>query len=765
MKQANLLLKPSLQTLLTFILLIGIARGENSEVSALPGDNRTSAKVDLPTDLDLVPRDAAAFLHARLVDLWQSAWAKDLRFFVDKAGPDAWKAFEKKCPLDPASLDQITLILLTPQTMVEPFPTVDPEAMSAMVVVTTKKPYSRLQLIRALGPREKVYRQKLYYFNQELWSGLILVDDHTFIIGSEDALIRFFQMSRSQNRTGPLQAALVEAAGKHQVVAGINPTLLGKEKGTQFMPPPLLKLLTAYCGFLTLDIDQGLRLNLHLDFPGQDGAREGEKALRDTLDLARQGLSQSKIFLEGVLSNKDKNSVGDLAENFSALVALGVLGDLDELLEKAPIRRQDSAVKLAMSYGRFGVSESPGLLLASTFGITALGTSAHMTFGRVAGAIGSGEKKDPIEEHLENLAQAMDKYHEEKRSYPSSAIYDREGRPILSWRVALLPYLKEDSLYREFNLDEPWDSLQNKRLLKRLPKALQTPDYERWGTGRFKASTLVFTGEGTIFEGKKGLRKADARKQAILLAHLPNDAGVYWTKPSDLAYAADKPLPQLFGRYGGRLQVMLVDGTFRNIDQGTDEKALRDLIEQSSPKATKQANATPLSQLEAYWSDFGQNDDEGTKKAWQDVSAMIQTPGNSVPFLKDRLRPVPRLDQKQIDQWLVDLDSRDFQIRDLAAKNLGKAGDLAFPALEKKFEDKTVSLEARRRLESLMEKIKTVLSGEELRAIRGIEVLEGIGTPDAKEVLDALAHGCDGAVITEQAKNAQARLGRQSPRK
>jgi len=290
--------------------------------------------------------------------------------------------------------------------------------------------------------------------------------------------------------------------------------------------------------------------------------------------------------------------------------------------------------------------------------------------------------------------------------------------------------------------------------------------YVRWGTGRFKASTLVFTGEGTIFEGKKGMRKADARKQAILLAHLSNDAGVYWTKPTDLAYAADKPLPQLFGKYGGgRLQVILVDGTFRNIDQGTDEKTLRDLIEQSSPKTPKEAKVTPLSRLEACWSEFGQNADEGTKKAWQDISIMIQTPGTSVPFLKDRLKPVPRLDQKQIDQWLVDLDSRDFQTRDLAAKNLGKAGDLALPALAKKLDDKKVSLEARRRVESLMEKNKTVLSGEELRAIRGIEVLEGIGTPDAKEVLDALAHGCDGAVITEQAKNAQARLGRQSPRK
>jgi len=206
---------------------------------------------------------------------------------------------------------------------------------------------------------------------------------------------------------------------------------------------------------------------------------------------------------------------------------------------------------------------------------------------------------------------------------------------------------------------------------------------------------------------------------------------------------------------------MFADGTYRQIDQTTDEKTIRDLISRNGPKAVKEVTARPQGQLEAIWSNFGQTDDAGTKKSWQDVSAMIQSPQTAVPFLKNRLKPVPRLDRKQIEGWLVDLDSRDFQTRDQAAKNLDRAGDLAHAALEKKLEEKTVSLEARRRLESLMEKTKTVLSAEELRTIRGIEVLEGIGTPDAKELLDALAHGGDGAVVTEQARKAVTRLGRQ----
>jgi hypothetical protein len=713
----------------------------------------------LPTDLNLVPRNAAGFIHIRAADLWQSVWAKDIRYLVDKAGPEAWKAFEKRCPLDPATLDRITLILLTPQTLTEPFPTVDPESNSALVVVSTRKPYERLPLIRALGPREKVYRQNLYYFNEDMWSGLILVDEHTFVIGSEDSLIRFLQMSRQPNPTGPLQAALVEAAAKHPLVVALNPTLLSKEKETQSMPPPLQKLLTARCSFLTLDLEPAIRLDLRLDFTSQDQAREGEKALRDALELARQGLSQGISHLETVLQDPDKDSVSNLAENFAALAALGFLRDLDTLLKEAPIQRQEMTVKLPISYRKMFLMESGGGLVAFSAALTTLGTSAHATFGTVGSKIGSG--RDPIEDHLKNLAQAMDRYQEKHGTYPPSAIYDRDGRPLLSWRVALLPYLGEEALYHEFKVDEPWDSLHNKRLLKKLPAAIRSRDHSGWGASRWKTTTQVVTGDKTFFQGKSGLPKTDAAKQSILLVHLANDAAVYWTKPADLAYAPDKPLPNLFGKYGGRFQAILADGTYRTVDNTTDDKTLRALIERPGEKSRQEAPAPQLSQLEALWNNLSQNDEAGAKKAWQDISTMIQSP-QAVSFLKGRLKPVPGPDPKRIDRWLVDLDSRDFNTREQAAKGLQEAGELAFPALEKKLADKGVSLEARRRMGALLENVKTVLSADELRQIRAIEVLEEIGTGEAKQVIDNLAHGGDGAVLTEQAKNALARLARRS---
>jgi hypothetical protein len=539
------------------------------------------AKDNLPADLDLVPRDAAGFVHIRLTDLWQSDWLKDMRLLVDRAGPEAWKMFQKKCPLDPETLERMTVILLTPQTLANPFPAVDPEAMSAVVVLTTKKPYDRLALMQGLAAREKIYRNNVYYFNEEYWSGIVLVDERTFLIGSEDALVRYFEVSKRPGRSGPLEGALTEAAGKHQVVVGMNPQLLGKEKEYQALPAPMHKLLAAQSGIVTFDLDKGIHLGLRFNFADEDKARAGETGLRDTLELGRQGLAFPIAELENMLKGTERASSDDIAGNFSMLVALGFLREVDTILKEAPVQRQGQAVKLAVDYKRL---ESSQMLFV--FSLFSVGRYASSTFDFIDEKFRDG--KDPVEEHLKTLADALEKYHAKHGSYPPAALCDGEGRPVLSWRVALLPYLGEEALYNEFKLDEPWDSLHNKRLLKKLPKALQPVEHRR-RSSRLKTMTQVFTGEKTVFDGKKGVRKTDVDKQTILLAYLPAEANVYWTKPADFSYAAEKPLSALFGKHGHeRIKVMLQDGSFRNIDKNTDEKALRGLIERRGNKPPKE---------------------------------------------------------------------------------------------------------------------------------------------------------------------------------
>src|SRR5262249_35154173 len=85
----------------------------------------------------------------------------------------------------------------------------------------------------------------------------------------------------------------------------------------------------------------------------------------------------------------------------------------------------------------------------------------------------SGETKgDPKEilAALRQLGAAFHKYEGSHGRLPAAAILGKDGKPLLSWRVAILPFIGQDELYKQFHLDEPWDSEHNRKLLPRMPK-------------------------------------------------------------------------------------------------------------------------------------------------------------------------------------------------------------------------------------------------------------------------------------------------------
>ncbi|MCA9151996.1 MAG: DUF1559 domain-containing protein, partial [Planctomycetales bacterium] len=77
--------------------------------------------------------------------------------------------------------------------------------------------------------------------------------------------------------------------------------------------------------------------------------------------------------------------------------------------------------------------------------------------------------------NLKQLGVALMSYESARGRYPTSAIYTPEGKPGLSWRVALLPYLEEQGLYRQFHLNEPWDSPHNRELARQMPAVFKSP--------------------------------------------------------------------------------------------------------------------------------------------------------------------------------------------------------------------------------------------------------------------------------------------------
>jgi prepilin-type processing-associated H-X9-DG protein len=180
--------------------------------------------------------------------------------------------------------------------------------------------------------------------------------------------------------------------------------------------------------------------------------------------------------------------------------------------------------------------------------------------------------------NLEDLASAMHDYEGVHKHLPPAAFSEPEGKRLLSWRVAILPYLNDpeaSDLYREFKLDEPWDSDHNKQLLTRMPDIFVVP-----GKATQPGYTYyqVLTGPRTAFENPKGQTLdefPDGLENTFLIVEAQN--AVPWTKPDDLAYDPDKPLPR-FGTHFGGFNAAFADGSAQHIPANTDTTTLRGLI-------------------------------------------------------------------------------------------------------------------------------------------------------------------------------------------
>src|SRR5262249_38935603 len=137
-------------------------------------------------------------------------------------------------------------------------------------------------------------------------------------------------------------------------------------------------------------------------------------------------------------------------------------------------------------------------------------------------------------------------------------------------------------------------------------------------------------------------------------------------------------------------------------------------------------------------------------------------PQQTVPFFKARLRPVSLVEPKQIAPLLADLDSADFGVREKATAELEKLGESAAPALRQALEAKP-SLEARRRVEAVLQKLRKESPGpERLREMRALEVLEQVGGAEVRQLLRSLAEGAPEAHLTQEARGALERLQRRS---
>lgn len=179
------------------------------------------------------------------------------------------------------------------------------------------------------------------------------------------------------------------------------------------------------------------------------------------------------------------------------------------------------------------------------------------------------------ENNLKQIALAWHNFESANGILPSNVL-DKDGKAILSWRVQILPYIEEDDLYKQFRLEEPWDSANNKKLIDKMPKLLAPIRVKADPGLTFYQS---FAGKNAIIRPGQKLTFAtipDGTSNTFMVAESAKP--VTWTQPVDLQFDG-KDVPALGGLFDGKFHAAFMDGAVRRFKKGIDADLLGRLID------------------------------------------------------------------------------------------------------------------------------------------------------------------------------------------
>jgi hypothetical protein len=178
---------------------------------------------------------------------------------------------------------------------------------------------------------------------------------------------------------------------------------------------------------------------------------------------------------------------------------------------------------------------------------------------------------------------AVANYHEAFGSFPPAFVADRDGKPIHSWRVLILPYLGQEELYKAYSFAEPWDGPNNRKLADRIGQI-----YHRFGLDSSHVETTSFVavvGPETAWPGARALRMndlGDGSSTTLMVVEVP-DGRFRWMEPTDLefermSYRINDGSGRGLGSRLGGARVVFADGTVRTLPDSFDPNRLRAML-------------------------------------------------------------------------------------------------------------------------------------------------------------------------------------------
>ena len=351
---------------------------------------------------------------------------------------------------------------------------------------------------------------------------------------------------------------------------------------------------------------KSLVVSAEMRFSSEEESVAAVKALENARKMGQGAIEQGRQQIRSELKKADKS----LAEHGALVFGMGGLNLLEKDLDKVPLVREGKTVSTKLSMDASQVGLMGPMMALGFYGWMAeaqMGLKPPPAQGRLIPVPAEPREMErepeapkpvnPREAAVSarsqnNLKQIAIALHNHEAAYgylPPAAVVDKDGKPLYSWRVLLLPFMEQDALFRKWKLDEPWDSPNNKLLSETVVKVFADPEKPT-----NKTHYRVFVGEkaGWLNSPRgwspdqpnwKGLLKFAAFTDGLsnTLAVIETKDAVNWAAPDDLPYDGTKPLPALGMGDRQFANAVFFDGAARRIATNTSELAMRVMIERA----------------------------------------------------------------------------------------------------------------------------------------------------------------------------------------
>ena len=557
-------------------------------------DPNTVADVSLTKadEVEMVPADATGFAHVRLADMWKSDAMSEFRKVLEKAGPEAIAALDEGFVPAPSSVDRVTVVMMRSEAAPPPpppkatapkgetpFPKFDipppPSTPKILAILAFKAPFDAATVVKAnkLAADAKKHNGKEYWVDDAGRIAVHFPTDRLIVIGTESSVKSF--LSQESKKDGPLTPAIkLAASGSRHLVAAVNMSQIRDFPIP--LPDEVAPILRA--DSMTLGVvvgGSGGKVDLRASYKDDAAAQDAERSLRAAAETGRKKLAEVKTQMETAVKGKPgaakPRPIEDLPGAVGGLFALGAVNMLDEWLADPPLKREGNEIVAAITMNSMG---------------SAYASMSAMSIGMLLPAVQKVREAAARSSDANNLKQIGLAFHNyasaNQDRFPEQSWGNKvvNGRMTgkLSWRVALLPFIEQDQLYRQFKLDEPWDSEHNKKLIPLMPKTYATPlAPAEPGRTYYK----VFVGKGAMFNRPFNKYQIfnipDGSSNTILVAE--GGDPVTWTKPEDFEFDPSKPLPKIAMPGKNGFNVLMADGSVRFVSASVSETTLKNAIQ------------------------------------------------------------------------------------------------------------------------------------------------------------------------------------------